>query len=62
MFDDVFLPPYPEDDRIAVGCCAYGLFRNRYNASSPASSASLILSEADHEDKERDNLNNANDE
>lgn len=27
-FDNVFIPPYPGDDGIAVGCCAYGLFGN----------------------------------
>ena len=25
-FEDTFVPPYPGDDGIAVGCCAYGLF------------------------------------
>jgi carbamoyltransferase len=25
-FEDTFIPPYPGDDGIAVGCCAYGLF------------------------------------
>ena len=27
-FDNVFIPPYPGDDGISVGCCAYGLFGN----------------------------------
>merc|ERR1740124_2179669 len=27
-FENVFVPPYPGDDGIAVGCCAYGLFGN----------------------------------
>lgn len=27
-FKNVFVPPYPGDDGIAVGCCAYGLFNN----------------------------------
>ena len=25
-FENAFVPPYPGDDGIAVGCCAYGLF------------------------------------
>jgi len=28
-FEKVFIPPYPGDDGIAVGCCAYGLFGNK---------------------------------
>eukprot|EP00979_Chaetoceros_neogracilis_P009232 scaffold2098_cov270-Chaetoceros_neogracile.AAC.12 len=28
-FKDVFIPPYPGDDGIAFGCCAYGLFGNQ---------------------------------
>jgi len=28
-FKKVFIPPYPGDDGIAVGCCAYGLFGNQ---------------------------------
>ena len=27
-FRNVFIPPYPGDDGIALGCCAYGLFGN----------------------------------
>lgn len=27
-FRNVFIPPYPGDDGIAIGCCAYGLFGN----------------------------------
>jgi predicted NodU family carbamoyl transferase len=27
-FKNVFIPPYPGDDGIAFGCCAYGLFGN----------------------------------
>jgi len=27
-FKKVFVPPYPGDDGIAVGCCAYGLYSN----------------------------------
>jgi len=27
-FENTFIPPYPGDDGIAVGCCAYGLFGN----------------------------------
>ena len=60
MFEDVFLPPYSGDDGIAVGCCAYGLFGNRYDASSSASLASSILLGADHEDKDRNELYNGN--
>jgi predicted NodU family carbamoyl transferase len=29
-FDRTFVSPYPGDDGIAVGCCAYGLFGNVY--------------------------------
>jgi len=25
-FEETFVPPYPGDDGIAIGCCAYGLF------------------------------------
>ena len=28
-FEQTFIPPYPGDDGIAVGCCAYGLFGNK---------------------------------
>jgi carbamoyltransferase len=28
-FKKVFIPPYPGDDGIAFGCCAYGLFGNQ---------------------------------
>ena len=61
MFDDVLLPPYPGDDGIAIGCCAYRLFGNQYDASSSASLGPSILSKDDQEDKDRDNLGNAND-
>jgi carbamoyltransferase len=27
-FEQTFIPPYPGDDGIAVGCCAYGLYGN----------------------------------
>ena len=27
-FKNTFIPPYPGDDGIAIGCCAYGLFGN----------------------------------
>lgn len=27
-FEQTFIPPYPGDDGIAIGCCAYGLFGN----------------------------------
>merc|ERR1719162_1777221 len=27
-FKNTFISPYPGDDGIAVGCCAYGLFGN----------------------------------
>ena len=53
MFGDVLLPPYQGYDGIAVGCCVYGLFGNRYDTSSSASSASSISSDANHEDKDR---------
>ena len=60
MFDDVLLPPYPGDDGIAIGCCAYRLFGNWYGTSFTASSAFSILSEADHEGEDCDALDNAN--
>ncbi len=28
-FKEVFIPPYPGDDGIAIGCCAYGLYGNK---------------------------------
>lgn len=28
-FKEVFIPPYPGDDGVAFGCCAYGLFGNQ---------------------------------
>ncbi len=28
-FEKVFIPPYPGDDGVAFGCCAYGLFGNQ---------------------------------
>ena len=28
-FEQTFIPPYPGDDGIAVGCCAFGLFGNK---------------------------------
>ncbi|KAL7559611.1 hypothetical protein ACA910_008373 [Epithemia clementina (nom. ined.)] len=31
----LFIPPYPGDDGIAVGCCAYGLFGRRPPTSLP---------------------------
>ena len=34
-FEQTFIPPYPGDDGIAIGCCAYGLYAA---SSSPASS------------------------
>ena len=61
MFGNVFLPPYLGDYGIAIGCCAYALFGNRYDASSSTSLASSISLEDDHEDEYRDELNNAND-
>jgi predicted NodU family carbamoyl transferase len=29
-FQRTFIPPYPGDDGIAIGCCAFGLFGNPY--------------------------------
>ena len=62
MFNDVFLPPYRDDNGITVGCYAYRLFGNQYAASSSASLASSISLEDYHEDEDRDDLENANDE
>ena len=62
MFGDVLFAPYPWYDGISVGCCAYVLFGNRYDASSSASSFPSISSEADHKNEGRDDLDNANDE
>ena len=28
-FQNVYIPAYPGDDVIAIGCCAYGIFGNR---------------------------------
>ena len=32
-FENTFIPAYPGDDGIAVGCCAFGLFRNKNSAT-----------------------------
>jgi len=34
-FEQTFIPPYPGDDGIAVGCCAYGLYAASSRASPP---------------------------
>ena len=64
MFDDILLPLYPGDNGISVCFCANGLFRNLNDASSSTSLASSILLEANHEYKDREDLDNdkANDE
>jgi len=33
-FENTFVPPYPGDDGIAVGCCAFGLFGENEKSSS----------------------------
>ena len=40
-FKKVFIPPYPGDDGIAFGCCAYGLFGNQAIKEDSDSSSSL---------------------
>ena len=40
-FDQTFIPPYPGDDGIAIGCCAYGLFGNAALAKAKEPCASL---------------------
>uniref|UniRef100_A0A7S2XJY0 Carbamoyltransferase n=1 Tax=Attheya septentrionalis TaxID=420275 RepID=A0A7S2XJY0_9STRA len=39
-FEKVFIPPYPGDDGIAVGCCAFGLFENKELPKKRISSSS----------------------
>ena len=39
-FKNVFIPPYPGDDGIAVGCCAYGLYGNMASSKSSLKSDS----------------------
>lgn len=39
-FKNVFIPPYPGDDGIAIGCCAYGLFGNNALGSNSNSNSS----------------------
>ncbi|KAL7506996.1 hypothetical protein ACHAXN_004207 [Cyclotella atomus] len=34
-FENTFIPPYPGDDGIAVGCCAYGLYGKCESTSPP---------------------------
>jgi carbamoyltransferase len=34
-FEQTFIPPYPGDDGIAIGCCAYGLYAASSRASPP---------------------------
>lgn len=34
-FEQTFVPPYPGDDGIAIGCCAYGLFSEHAKVSAP---------------------------
>ena len=36
-FEQTFIPPYPGDDGIAIGCCAYGLFGNTALANAKSS-------------------------
>jgi len=36
-FKKVFIPPYPGDDGIAVGCCAYALFGNQDSDTTSSS-------------------------
>ena len=40
-FDRVFIPPYPGDDGVAVGCCAYGLFGNTATPNISSANAPL---------------------
>jgi len=40
-FENVFIPPYPGDDGIAAGCCAYGLFGNKLTPSVESAGAPL---------------------
>mmetsp|Transcript_23669 Transcript_23669/g.36526 ORF Transcript_23669/g.36526 Transcript_23669/m.36526 type:complete len:532 (+) Transcript_23669:1044-2639(+) len=40
-FENIFIPPYPGDDGIAVGCCAYGLFGNKLTPSVKSAGAPL---------------------
>lgn len=38
-FRNTFIPPYPGDDGIAVGCCAFGLFGKRCSTASTIDSS-----------------------
>ena len=37
-FEQTFIPPYPGDDGIAIGCCAFGLFGNTALVKAKSSS------------------------
>uniref|UniRef100_A0A7S4MZR6 Carbamoyltransferase n=1 Tax=Odontella aurita TaxID=265563 RepID=A0A7S4MZR6_9STRA len=49
-FEKVFIPPYPGDDGIAVGCCAYGLWGN---AALPAKAKEADVGEGEGEREEK---------
>lgn len=40
-FKNVFIPPYPGDDGIAVGCCAYGLFGDQTGKTTETSESKV---------------------
>ena len=45
-FKNIFIPPYPGDDGIAVGCCAYGLYGNKASSQSSSKSESRQIGRA----------------
>ena len=42
-FEQTFIPPYPGDDGIAIGCCAYGLFGDHESSSSSQENDDAIM-------------------
>lgn len=42
-FENTFIPPYPGDDGIAIGCCAFGLFGSSKSASTVQETAGPSL-------------------
>ena len=42
-FENTFIPPYPGDDGIAVGCCAFGLYGHDSSGSTSSDSEDVPL-------------------
>lgn len=44
-FKSTYIPPYPGDDGIAVGCCAFGLYGSRFTQQNDSSDALPLWNE-----------------